>query len=236
VAEIRKYLGPDVLKLLPETGALNERRIAVSVARIKLQAAIGRAERRGGLDAPEAREERQAAEAASAALSEAEAELRAFSARAVMPFEIPELLDQAIESCEHLIIISSRDLGKAVVDGRFLNRIEEALRRNVRIVISLADSAGSDKPAVGLERLRRQYPQLELFSGVRGAFHHLVCDLSFAVICNRPLLGNQGKVRSFNHVVGYLLQAPDLVRAFIERIEAQRDGGPARARRPRRGS
>jgi hypothetical protein len=46
-AELRRYLGPDVQKLLPDTGVLDQKRLAVSLARIKQQAALGRVERRG---------------------------------------------------------------------------------------------------------------------------------------------------------------------------------------------
>lgn len=87
-AELRRYLGPEVQRLLPETTSLDKKRLAVSLARIKQQASSGRVQRLGGINAPEAAEERKAAESASIALSEAEAELRAFPARPIMPFEI----------------------------------------------------------------------------------------------------------------------------------------------------
>jgi len=217
-AELRRYLGPEVQRLLPDTSSLDQKRLAVSIARLKHQAALGRAERRGGINAPEAAEERKAVESASLALSEAEAELRTFPARPVLPFEVAELLDDALNRCQSLLIISSRDLGKSVVDRRFLGRIEGILKRRARVVISLMEAPGTQGPAIELERLRQAYPQLELSSNKRGAFHHLVCDHLFAVICNRPFLGNQGKVRNFSHVSGYLLQTPELVRTFAKRV------------------
>jgi hypothetical protein len=235
-SELRRHLGPDVQKLLPDPEALDRRRLAVSLARIKHQACMGRLERRGGSNAPEAAPEKEQLELASAALSEAEAEMRAFPARPMLPFEIKELLDAALESCQSLLVISSRDLNRAIVDGRFFKRIETALRRNVRVVISLIEPPGTDALAVELERLRRRYPKLELYSKKRGGFHHLVCDDAFAVACNRPLLGNQDKVCTFHHVVGILLQAPDLVRAFTNRIDPRPDGASPHSRHARQDS
>jgi hypothetical protein len=216
-AEIRRYLGSDVQNLSPEVKLLDQKRLAVSLARIKQQSTLAKAERRSGIDAPEAIEERRAYDAAVIALSNAEAELRAFPARPVLPFEIPELLDEALKSCQRLLVISSRDLG-SIVDWTFVKRVEAALKRNVRALISIIEAAPAKGPAVDLERLRHKYRALELSSNKRGAFHHLICDEAFAVVCNRPLLGNQGKVRTFSHVSGYLLQTPSLVSAFTDRV------------------
>jgi hypothetical protein len=200
-------------------GRLQPNRLAVSLARIKHQACSGRLERRGGMNAPEAAQEKEELELASAALAEAEAELRAFAARPILPFEIKELLNTAVESCQSVLAISSRNLGRAIVDAGFIKR------RNVRVSILLSQAPGADATAAELERLRRRYLKLELSSKKRGGFHHLVCDDAFAVICNRPLLGNQDKVCTFHHVVGILLQEPTLVRAFIGRIDPRPHGG-----------
>jgi hypothetical protein len=224
LAELRRHLGPDVQRLLPHPEELDKKRLAVSLARLKHQACSGRVERRGGMNAPEAVQEKQELELASTALDEAEAELRAFAARPILPFEIRELLDAAVDSCKSLLAISSRNLGRPIVNARFIKRIEAALQRNVRIIISLSEPPGADATAAELERLRQRYPKLELSSKKRGGFHHLSCDDAFAVICNRPLLGNQDKVCTFHHVVGILLQEPTLVRAFTDRIDPRPDG------------
>jgi hypothetical protein len=155
----------------------------------------------------------------AACLQDAEEQLRTFPARSILSYEVTEHLSTALDFSKSLLIISSRNLGRAIVDARFLRRVETALQRNVRVIISITDATGSDKPAIELERLRNRYPGLELYSKRRSAFHHLVCDDQFALICNRPLLGNLGKVCTFQHVVGFLLQATHLVSAFATRIE-----------------
>jgi hypothetical protein len=227
-AELRRYLGPDVQRLLPDTDALTGKRLAASLARIKVQVCLGRVERRGGIHAPEAAQEKEQLETASAILSEAETQLRTFPARPVLPYEIAEHLSTALDSCQSLLVVSSRNLGRAVVDARFLKRVEAALQRNVRVIISITDPPGADKPAIELERLRGKYPRLELYSKRRAAFYHLICDDSFALVCNRPILGNPGKICTFYHVVGFLLQTPHLVSALTSRIGADASRPPGR--------
>ena len=131
-------------------------------------------------------------------------------------------------SCQSLLVISSRNLGRAVVDARFLKRVEAALQRNVRVVISITDPPGTDKPAIELERLRGRHLRLELQWKRRAAFYHLICDDVFALVCNRPLLGNLGKICTFRHVVGFLLHAPHLVSAFTNRVGADAGRPPGR--------
>jgi hypothetical protein len=227
-AELRRYLGPEVQKLLPDTEELTSKRLAVSLARIKHQVCLGRVERRGGINAPEVAQEKEQLEAAFGILSEAETQLRTFPARPVLPYEIAEHLSIALDACQSLLVISSRNLGRAVVDARFLKHVEAALQRNVRVVISITDPPGTDKPAIELERLRGRYPRLELHSKRRAAFYHLICDDVFALVCNRPLLGNLGKLCTFHHVVGFLLQAPHLVSAFTNRVGADAGRPPGR--------
>jgi hypothetical protein len=194
----------------------------VSMARLKLQTALARAERHGGTESPYASEEMHAIDAASEGVLQAEAQLQAFPARPVLPFELPELLADALERCERILMISSRDLDQSVVDGQFVRRVEAALKRGVRVQIALAELGGAKNLAVELERLRGRHQNLELSTGKRGNFHYLVCDDRFAVVSNKPFLSSQAKVRKFHHIVGYLLQAPELVRAFSARVEPKR--------------
>lgn len=218
-AELKKQLGSDVQKLLPDGASLEEKRIKVSISRIKYQAALVRAERRGGVDAPEAADERLLVESAKTELSEAEAHLRSFPARPILPFEIAELLDEALETTQSFLAISSRDAGGHIVDAVFLRKLEALLRRGARTIITLSDLGNvQDGPILDLERLRQRHTNLSLAASPSSSFYHLVSDSSFAVICNRPLIGNAGKTRTFHHVSGFLLQAPNLVEAFTQRL------------------
>jgi len=216
-ADLRRYLGSDILKKIAEQASCEEKRLAVSLARIKHQAALTRAERGQFHDDPSASAE--AIVASGELLAEAEAELAAFAARPIAPFEISEFLEDALEHSKRLFIASSRTVDRSIVDPKFLKRLEELLTRGVQVIFTLRDPPKPEAPAIELERLNKRYPNLQITTGGRGQFHHLVCDEKFAVISNRPILGNFGKVRSFNHVVGYILQQPELVRDFTARIE-----------------
>ena len=110
----------------------------------------------------------------------------------------------------------------------------DALGRGVRVAISLAEPIGAEATAVDLERLRRKFPHLELSIGRKRQFHHLVCDEKFAVVSNRSFLGRIGKSRSFSHVVSFVLQRPDLIREFADRVEPLKSVGIVRAEESRR--
>jgi hypothetical protein len=217
-AELRRHLGSDVVRLLPDAAALDEKRLKASLARIKYQGALGRVARRGGIDAPEAASEKEGLGNAAIALAQAEEDLRAFPARAIMPFEVPELLDTALNESKAFLAISSRDAGAHCVDHRFLKKLEDALQRGVHVRITLSEPGEGTGPALELERLRQKHPRLELLTSRRTAFYHLISDDRFGLLCNRPLLGNRAKVRTFQHVAGFLLQTPKLVNALAHRI------------------
>ncbi|MEJ1935736.1 hypothetical protein WDZ92_36550, partial [Nostoc sp. NIES-2111] len=188
-AELRRYLGSDVQKLLPAPSDLDGRRVAVSTARIKHQAAVARLGRAASLiDSSEIAQLKEAASAAATKLAEAEQQLRVFPARPVAPFELPELLDRALGEANQLLMISSRTLENSLVDATFLKRIVEVLDRGAQVVISLSEKAPTAGAAIDLERARARYARLELIDDRPSQTYHLVCDASFAVVTNRPFL------------------------------------------------
>jgi hypothetical protein len=219
VSELRRYLGADVLDLLPDAEELDERRVAVSMARLRYQTAVNRAERSGG-----ALEASAAIDETALALARAENELANFPARAIAPYEHAELMAVALERCEKRLLISSRTLQRSVMDGPFIRRLRALLALGARVTISVVE-VGNEGAALGaeLERMRKQYPDLELVTSRRSRFYHVVCDSRMAVVSNQPFLSNLSKNRSFHHVAGYVLQRPDLVDAFCARIEQGRD-------------
>ncbi len=219
MAALRKYVGPASHSHQLDGVDLDERRIAVSIARFKRQTALARSERSGGdnkgdVDA-----------ATAAAVNEAEDKLGAVPSRPLAPYEPAELLELALEKCRTLLMISSRTVDRSIVNEQFTKRLSEVLRRGARVIISLTEPIGTEPAALDLERLRARSPRLELNIGRRRQFNHLICDDRFAVISNKSFLGNQAKMRSFQHVVGYILQRPHLVRAFASRLEPKGEVG-----------
>jgi hypothetical protein len=216
MSELRKYIGSPVQGVKLDAEEIDRRQIAVSLARFKHQTALARAER----NTSEALQDLEGA--AASAVRAAEEALRAVPTRPIAPYESVEFLDTALETCRSVLIVSSRTLDRTIVDGRFMKRLTDVLKRGARVVISLTEPIGTQAPALDLERLRRRYPRLDLLIGRRRQFHHLICDDRFALVCNRPFLSNLGKVRSFHHCIGFILQEPRLVQAFTERIDPVR--------------
>lgn len=218
-ADLRRYLGTEVQRLLPDAAALDEKRLGVSVARMKLQTAIVLEERKG-FSASEGGPEPESIRLARSRLEEAERDLTAFPARPVAAFEIPEMLALALKKATKLLMISSRKVDRSVIEPSFLKRLEVLLQDGCNVVICVTDTVPteSDGPAVDLERLRSRYPRLSLRTEKKSGFFHLICDDDFALVSNRPFLGNLNRVRTFHHVVGYLLQREDLVRAFRDKV------------------
>ncbi len=236
--DLRRHLGVEVTKLLPDAVALDEKRLAVSLARIKYQAAVVRWERRAGRESGSDLEESSVStiDEAAANLTEAERQLREFPARPIAPYELVELLQQALKEARRILTISSRALDASFVDAAMLKALEAALQRGAAVTISLTEAAEAAGPAIDLEKLRSRFPNLLLLASQTAPGYHLVCDDLFAVITNRPFLSNLGKVRSFGHVVGYLLQRRDLVEAFTVKLSQaeQRRWAPPRAKAQRK--
>lgn len=225
-AQLRGYLGPDVQKLLPGQVALDEKRLAVSICKMKLQTAIS-SSMRSGIE-PEQVNESVEVRNAMLALETADRELTAFAARPTAVYELVEFLERALKSANSRLFISSRYIDESVVTPSFVKRVERILERGVHIRVSATEAlASGNKAVVELERLSKRFAGLTLVSENRSDFFHLVCDDAFALIATRPFLGNLGKYRSFQHVSGYLLQRGDLVSAFAARLVSE--GAPIRA-------
>ncbi|MBY3158981.1 hypothetical protein HFO56_42680 [Rhizobium laguerreae] len=212
--ELKRYLGPDVQKLLPGIEELDECKERVMVERIRLQTAEAVAERSYGR--PEEANAIEAVSLARESLKMSEDTLSAFPARPIAPYENSEFLELALSKATRSLSIATKVVDRSIVTPLFLKTLENLLKSGC--TVSLAVEAGpSEKPTpteVAVERLNRIYPGLTLEVGKKFAFYHITCDDRFAVVSNRPFLGNMAKVRTFTHVVGFVLQRPDLVQSF----------------------
>ncbi|MDF0695624.1 hypothetical protein PYR71_03680 [Rhizobium sp. MC63] len=218
-ADLRKFLGPDVHRMLPDAEELDERRMAVSVARIKFQAAEVLAER--GSAHPEHAILRAGLNEARQRLTQAVEELASFAARPIAPYERAEFLDLALTQSSKFLAISSRTADRSIVNPQFLKKLKDILKSGCKVQISLSETSPG-KPSnaeIELEQVRREHSNLTVQIGKHTPFYHVVCDDKFAVVSNSPMLGNIGKVRTFNHVVGYVLQRTDLVESFVGRVQ-----------------
>lgn len=220
-AELRRYLGSEVQRLLPDSASLDEKRLALSLARLKYQASIGRVERRGDARTPE---DLAAIENAELAMEEAKSQLQKLPARPIAPYEHRELLEEALEQCQSKLCVSSKTIDRMYVDSVFLKKLEAALKRGVDVVIAISDEVKEGR-AIDIERLRRNYPKLDVRYIKKSSFYYISCDHRFVAVSNRPFLGNIRKVRSFSHVVGCVLQEQELVSAFLQKVQKDGCGG-----------
>lgn len=215
--DLKKYLGSDTLKFLPANDELEEAKSHVNTERIKLQAAEAHSDRSYGR--PEEETALEAVAVAKENLKSAENTLLGFAARPIAPYENAEFLEMALAKTERTLSVSTKSIDRSVVTPLFLKNLESLLKDGCSVTLSV-EAGPSEKPTppeVAIEKLRRTYPNLAVEVGTRFPFYHIVCDERFCVVSNRPFLGNPGKVRTFSHVVGFVLQRPDLVKTFAEK-------------------
>lgn len=151
--------------------------------------------------------------------------------RAAAVYESTELLRAALKNAASSISISSRGLAPHIVDRSFVQSLRAAALRNVKINIILHEES-SEWPKRGpgwaraysqLNELSQDFPNLIQVSPSRESrFFHVSWDQRIALVCNRPLLSNHGRVKAFEQFAGFALQRRDLVEAYIQRVAGAR--------------
>ncbi len=169
-------------------------------------------------------------------LEEAENDLAAFPARPVTPFEIPEMLDLAFKKAAQApndLEQEPRSLRNRCFFSQELEPCFETLRA---VVISVTDALPNepDGPAVDPGAPAQSLPSTGFTRGEEERILPFGVRQRFCLVSNRPFLGNLKKVRTFHHVVGYLLQQPDLVDAFCNRVRSAPVAARAAAKMPGR--
>jgi hypothetical protein len=230
---IRRRLGTQVWSRLPEPRVLVERRGAVQEARDHLEALLSKADAGGGIERLGRRELGELAvvqervEAADRALNE-------FEIRPLAPYEQRELLHRALKDAQETLLVSSVGLSRHVVDGFFLRSLDLAIERGVRITM-----ATTLRPTEGRERSQSFDPLLELQQRANRSMFltlarlkrtetlfSLVKDRDWAVLSNRPFLGDRARRPSLYCVNGIVSQEPSIVERvtaiFSESLDAIR--------------
>jgi hypothetical protein len=214
---LRRHLGQDLVRLLPDQADFDEKRAKAATARLRLEAAERAATKAGDAETIEKLSN------ASETFALAEQELRAFSARPAFVYELPFLLRSAIQTATSRVLISTKRIGEEVIDAAAIRDLRGCLSRGVRVEIRVSDvvpePTGRKYVAVAeLQRLQKEFGNLDVVTEFQGKFFYLVCDDRFALVCNRSILGNVPKVKSFSHFCGFLLQAKELVHAYVARF------------------
>lgn len=220
---LRRHLGNDIVDRLPDPKLYEDNIINVSTSKLKVEIAnqrLNQANERNQHDV----ELENALHLALTELEIAEGQLNNFPARAVEPYECPELLSKALKQCKTLLAISSFGLDPHIVTQDFVASIGDALARNVDVHIVLNseyletyDAARTYNPLQELRTLTENFKNLAVSYENRRRNHFLIKDNEFALIINRPLLSNIKKVRTFHHNFGYILRDSNLVSIYASK-------------------
>jgi hypothetical protein len=153
--------------------------------------------------------------------------LAAAPVRPAAVYESAELLNAAIVTAKSSISISSRGLAPHIVDQSLVQALKKAAANNVRITITLHEDSfewpkrgpGWSKAYAQINDLSRDHGDLvQVRRSRESRFFHVSSDDRIALVCNRPLLSNHGRVRAFEQFAGFVLQRKDLVEAYLHRV------------------
>jgi hypothetical protein len=163
-------------------------------------------------------------------LSAAEKAILSHDIRPAAPYEVARLMENAIETCNKRLIVSSNRLSKSIVDAIWIRSIEGAINRgaDVTIYITERNLVGPNgphaqqlnfNPYAELEKLRlRSKGKLRVLTGEKTEFDFIICDLKFALIANTPFLAFRDTHRIFRPFAGMVLQKAALVEAFASSL------------------
>lgn len=222
VGAIRRHLGQETIRRLPDPADHDAKRIRVSLARLRRDIAAVQLE-----NSPEGSENvdaRRALTLAEQELAAADESLRSSDARPIAVYEVPELIERAIVRSQEFLAISSRGIRRPILTRPRLKQLEAALARGVKVVLAIGETRAEAKPSkhydplAELAKLGRLYPNLDVRPGHKSELFHAISDDSFALICNRPLLGDSRKTKAFSHFSGFVLQSAELVRPYATRF------------------
>lgn len=227
-SNVRSHLGHDLARRVLDQADYLVRQRAVSLAALKV-AAIRR--REGAVDRGEnSEDQRPTAEEIEAALTaehEARLSLTQAPARPAAVYEVAEFLRRAMSEAKISVSISTRGLAPHLVDRDFLRALEHLLRRGVQVTILLHEEAnqwrsrGKDwiQAFDALAKLSVKFPAaLGVRENREKRYYHISWDNQVALVANRPMLSNHGRIRSFEQFAGFVINEPESVVAYLSRV------------------
>jgi hypothetical protein len=232
-ANVRRHLGQEASRLPLDFSEYERIQQQRSIARLRKSMLERKRHlvRSGALPASDMPSD-QAIEEADTDETDALNRLAEIPVRPAAAYECAELLHVAVKTAKSYISISSRGLAPHIIDRRFVQSLKAAVSRSVRITITLHEDA-FEWPKRGpawarvygqINDLLLDHPNLVQVRRTReDRFFHLSWDGRIALVCNRPLLSNRGRVKNFEQFAGFALQRSDLVNAYLQRIARGRE-------------
>ena len=142
-------------------------------------------------------------------------------------YEVAEFLRRAMSEAKTSVSISTRGLAPHLVNRDFLRALEHLLRRGVQVTILLHEEAnqwrsrGKDwiQAFDALAKLSVKFPAALVVREHRERrYYHISWDDQVALVANRPMLSNHGRIRSFERFAGYVINEPESVVAYLSRV------------------
>lgn len=211
---LERLLGKDLVRRLPDPARMPALRKAEADAAEEVRSAEPAAmAQRSGRAGPAA----TALKAAQERLSIARHDLDTFPIREMAPFEQDELLNEALENATRSLLITSAGLSVGYVNPYLLRDLDRLAADRVEIDIASfikpqLESRSNDAydPVVELTK-RSKRNALRLMQMRHADVFILIQDDEFAVVSNRPFLGEVGRRTGFQRVEGVVVRAKDLV-------------------------
>lgn len=226
-AGARSHLGVEAARRVLDQNEYGARQKQVSIASLKV-ASLRRREAAVN-DGTAPKDQKPSDEELRSAIEAevlARKELTLAPARPAAVYEQAELMRRALAEVRSELSISTRGLAPHVVNKPFLKRLEYLAKRGVGISITMNEEVvdwrtrGKDWAASfeGIKDLVRRFPNsVFLKYSKEKRYFYLTWDNEVALIANRPMLSNYGKIRSFDQFAGFVLQDPDLITTYLLR-------------------
>ena len=227
-ANLRRHLGAEVTQKMIDPSSYLVAQRTVSIAKIRREGLARKAAMvaKGQLapnEAPDAQSIADATAAEHAAVQQIENAL----SRPAAVYEKAEMLARALASATKRLSISSKGLAPHIVDKVFLGNLAKRMQAGVAISISLHEDGvkwGSRRGEwstayAALQKLAQTSGgRLKVRITREERYYHLAWDDEFALVCNRPILSNPGRIRTFEQFAGYVLQDRALIQTYLDRV------------------
>lgn len=226
-ANLRKHLGTDISRSVLDGDEVVAKRRALSIAKLKLSAALRKGERPDEDGAVAKETIRSDIATAEKSVLEAERRLSELDARPVACYEQSEFLEYALRNAKGSLTMSSLGLSATIVTSKFLSTLAARLRDGLKFELRLEQltyersltSVSLSKPYIELQKIADQFKDnchVTLWREAR--YFHLTFDDQPLLVSNRPLLSYQSKTRTFDQYSGFSVNARPLIDAYVDRV------------------
>lgn len=227
-ANLRRHLGAEVTQKMIDPSSYAAAQRVVSIAKLRRDGLARKAAMvaKGQLAPDEAPDAQSVADAAAAEQAAVQ-QIENAPSRPASVYERAEMLERALSNAKTRLSISSKGLAPHIVDKAFLAQLAKRIQAGVAVTISLHEDGVKWGARKG--EWSNAYAALQKLSQASDGrfkvrvtreerYYHLAWDDEFALVCNRPILSNPGRIRTFEQFAGYVLQDRALIQSYLDRV------------------